>query len=236
MTLTEFLTSIANTIRNRNPYAPEKIKAVDFPVEIENACNEAERIGNDIGIVSGKQEQYDFFWDRFQDNGNKPQYTYSFWGWYDGAYNPKYPIVCQVNWSTVDIFRASYITDTLVDIELKGNNQADRMFYDCFELVTVRKLKLDAKSKLANAFRSCNKLTNITFEGEIGCDIDFHWSTLLTVASIHSTLTTLSKNSTYASGKTVTFSTSSQAVIESDFECAYELANAVSAGWTIGYI
>ena len=63
------------------------------------------------------EEQYDFFWDKFQNYGKKEQYTYSFYGWYDGAYNPKYPIVCQKNWSTVDMFRGSHISDTLVDIE-----------------------------------------------------------------------------------------------------------------------
>lgn len=243
MTLKELFTSIADTIRGRNQYAPEKIRAYDFPGEIENACNESEMLGWNIGmeqgleegIQQGKQEEYNRFWDGFQDYGNKPQYTYAFFGWYDGAYNPKYPIVCQVNWSTGYIFRGAYITDTLVDIELQGNNQASGMFYDCYELVTVRKLKLDETCNIVDSFRNCKKLKNITFEGEIGVTLDFHWSPLLTVVSLRSILTALSKNATYASGKTITFNTASKAVIEADAECSAQLASAVSAGWTVAY-
>ena len=243
MTLKELFTSIADTIRGRNQYAPEKIRAYDFPGEIENACNESEMLGWNIGmeqgleegIQQGKQEEYNRFWDAYQDYGNRPQYTQAFRSWYDGCYRPKYPIICQKNWSTIEIFRYATIVDTRVDIEFKGNNDASRLFYDCTDLVTVRKIKLDETVNVDNSFRSCNSLENITFEGAIGCNVDFHWSPLLTVVSLRSILTALSKNSTYANGKTVTFNTASKVVIEADSECVSQLTSAVSAGWTIAY-
>ena len=241
MTLTELFTSVADAIRGRNPSAPEKIKAKNFAQEIEGACREAEVVGFNVGLYQGRdegrQEQYDAFWDGFQDYGNRPQYTYAFWGWYDGAYNPKYPIVCQKNWSTVDTFRASYITYTLVDIELVDNNNAGVMFYDCYKLVTIKKLKLTPTAKLSTlAFQNCRNLKNITIDGEIGVTLDFRWSTLLTVESLRSILTALSKDSTYATDKVLTLAAASRAAVEADYECLSELASAVTAGWAISYI
>ena len=52
------------------------------------------------GVADGKQAEYDAFWDKFQNYGNRRNYYYAFaWqqvaneGWASDAYNPKYPII-----------------------------------------------------------------------------------------------------------------------------------------------
>ena len=63
----------------------------------------------------------------------------------------------------------------------------------------------------------------------------FNNSSKLSVESLRSILTALSKDSTQASGKTITFNTASKTKIESDSECSTQLASAVAAGWTVAY-
>lgn len=54
--------------------------------------------GRDAGIEegkgTGKQEEYDRFWDAYQQNGNRLDYSYAFagHGWTDETFNPKYDI------------------------------------------------------------------------------------------------------------------------------------------------
>jgi hypothetical protein len=57
--------------------------------------------------------------------------------------------------------------------------------------------------KYSSTFKGCANLKNIVFEGVIGEDINFQWSTKLTEASIRSIITHLSDT---ASGKTLTLS------------------------------
>ena len=53
----------------------------------------------EAGVKKGKDEQYDAFWDNFQQNGNRRDYNYGFYG---GGFNadnfyPKYNIVLEGN-------------------------------------------------------------------------------------------------------------------------------------------
>ena len=47
------------------------------------------------GVADGKQAQYDEFWDKFQNYGNRTYYGYAFAGncWHTDLLKPKYPIV-----------------------------------------------------------------------------------------------------------------------------------------------
>lgn len=42
------------------------------------------------GIEQGKQIEYDEFWDKFQVNGNRTKYQYSFAGFFADVFKPKY--------------------------------------------------------------------------------------------------------------------------------------------------
>lgn len=108
-------------------------------------------------------------------------------------------------------------------------------FWNCTRLKTIEILRSNVDCVFASAFYQCKSLETIPIEGEIGQNFDIHYSPLLTTASLLSILTALSKDSAYASGKTATFNTASQAVIEADSACSEQLALAVSAGWTIAY-
>jgi hypothetical protein len=108
-------------------------------------------------------------------------------------------------------------------------------FKSCKHLETVDGIKVKRELLFTNTFNGCEKLENILFDGEIGNSISFADSPLLTVVSLRSILTALSKNSTYANGKTVTFDTASRSIIEADAICSEQLGLAVSAGWTVAY-
>lgn len=80
------------------------------------------------------------------------------------------------------------------------------------------------------------EVVNLTVEGTIGKS-GFKVSNLtkLTKESLLSILTALSKDSSIASGKSITFSTVHQSVIEADADCLEQYNLAISAGWTIAY-
>lgn len=81
---------------------------------------------------------------------------------------------------------------------------AGDMFKRCTSLHTIGKLNVARESITFDwAFADCTALVNIEFSGSVGQNMDFHWSTLLSKASITSIMNALS---TTATGKTATFS------------------------------
>lgn len=68
---------------------------------------------------------------------------------------------------------------------------------------TIDKIIVPEGLKYSSTFQGCANLKNIVFEGVIGENINFQWSTLLTRASIESILNALSDTAT---GKTLTLS------------------------------
>ena len=48
-----------------------------------------------LGIETGKKQEYDSFWDAFQDDGKRTSYSYAFTGacWNDITFKPKYKFV-----------------------------------------------------------------------------------------------------------------------------------------------
>ena len=156
------------------------------------------------GFDAGKQAEYDAFWDVFQNNGNPTNYYYKFSydAWTDDNFNPKYPVVC-ANATTpgMALFYANpKITDTKVPITILGSS-AQAIFLNATSLPTIRKLTLNEKANLSNAFNDCRALTNLTIDGVIGNFIDLQWSPL-TKPSIESVVNALSSKST---GQTATF-------------------------------
>ena len=183
---------------------------------------EAVRLQSNMDRVyeAGKKSEYDRFWDLFQNNGEPAIYYYKFSydGWTDENYNPKYPIVCkQSNSGGMSLFYANeQITDTKVPIIVQSNS-AQSMFGNARNLVTVRSLTLHENANLTTIFVNCAKLVNLTIEGTIGNDINLQWSPL-SVASMKSIISAL-KNFT-GTGKeysmTVTFSENRWTALEAD--------------------
>ena len=244
MTLKELFQSIADTIRMRNPYAESKIKATDFPSAIDTACSESEILGYNGGLAEGcaqgRQEQYDEFWDTVQNYGKPTYYEYRFFAFPSELYNPKYDFIFDAynSYSSNSTFR------TIKSPDLKKNCDFTALtavgmyytFYYATNLVNARTLKINENIKFVRAFDNCTNLEEVRFDGIIGQNgLGFPHSTKLSVESLRSILTALSKDPTQASGKTVTFNTASRAVIEADSECSTQLASAVAAGWTVAY-
>lgn len=94
---------------------------------------------------------------------------------------------------------------------------------------TIDKLIVNEDLMYSTTFQNCKNLKKIVFEGVIGNDINFQWSTLLSRASIESIITHLSSN---VSGKTLTLSSAAvNAAFPDDWD-SYVTENK-PAGWQI---
>ncbi len=113
------------------------------------------------------------------------------------------------------------------------------VFNACGSLHTIDRLilKTDGSQTFnTSAFAACKNLENLTISGTIGnSNLSFSASTKLTAASLTSILTALSKDSTAASGKSITFATASKAVIEANDAATEQYNSALAAGWTIAF-
>lgn len=191
----------------------------------------------DAVYEKGRRDEYDKFWDVIQSKGNEVYYRYTFYftGWTDEIYNPKYPIKFKALQFT---FAASLITDTKVDIIADSTlSDLSGTFYNNTSLKKIRNIVFDEKTTFGStAFQGCTALETINVGGTIGqSGFNIRWSTKLTKDSLLPILTALSKDSTIASGKSITFATVHQAVIEADSDCLEQLNLAINAGWTVAY-
>lgn len=133
---------------------------------------------------AGRQKERGDFWDVFQNRGKTmPNYSYAFaqTHWNDENYNPKYKI--KPNYTVDFMFYVSNVTDTKVDIDVTGCTNTASVFRKS-KIKTIRKYIVKEATTYSYAFRECEDLENITFEGVIGNNIDFSDSPLLTVSSM----------------------------------------------------
>ena len=122
-----------------------------------------------------------------------------------------------------------------IDLTSTTTNNAGLCAYG-YRLITIDKIIVNENTKYSGLFTNDSSLKNIIFEGKIGqSNLNCRTCTSLTTASLLSILTALSKDQSIASGKSVTFSTVHQSVIEGDADCLEQLNLAVAAGWTIAY-
>ena len=123
-------------------------------------------------------------------------------------------------------------------INTTSANNLNTVFAGGSTIVTIDKIILleSGQQMFSTPSFENENLENITFEGTIGNNIWFSACTKLTTASLLSILTALSKDSTLATGKTITLATAHQAKIEADADCAAQLNAAIAAGWTVAYV
>lgn len=159
---------------------------------------------------AGQKSEYDRFWDAFQSNGTLTEYSFAFGGASvnDGWYNPKYPIIATSN---TNMFRNCAITDTKVDIDVRGSN-GTYVFNNAEELVNVRKLIVDEVTVFTGWFAYCSALVEIRIEGNIGKSFDIHWSKKLSFMSLDSIVGALSKTVT---GQSITLPTTARDTYDS---------------------
>lgn len=180
---------------------------------------------------AGKKAEYDAFWDAYQDYGNRSNYRYAFsyHGWKDDNFFPKYDIDLT---NAASLFQSSNITnlkDKLIQQGVKLDSSSCKLLLQMFQnsyilhipeldisevtnssyafasdsIATIDKLIVSENTIISeNMFVNANGLIEITFEGALAMTIDLHWSPL-SKASILSTITALSDST---SGLTASFS------------------------------
>ena len=129
-------------------------------------------LGKKIGQVFeiGRKAEYDAFWDAFQNNGNRTNYTYAFINnWTAEIFKPKYPIIA--------VGDASYMFD-----KCKIGNQETPDF-DFVENGVI--LDTSGATSLTYMFRECKGIKRV---GTIDCtsipkDINrtFSWCDVVTI-------------------------------------------------------
>ena len=183
------LADVADKVRTYTG-ATNQIKGKDLDIGVDNVYE------------AGKQAEYDALWDAIQRKGARPHYAYAFSynGWDDKIFNPKYPItplntsgilwMCQWN---------QLITDMKVPIAAYGSAQG--AFYECKNLKRIPKIIFDGTTNLSNTFYNCIGLEEMYCEGVIEINgFDVHWSTLLSHDSLMSIINVLQDKTSDTSG------------------------------------
>lgn len=207
-------------------YLPEEIPDLTRQVMLAQYSRGLDE-GYSDGHFAGQISEYDRFWDAYQQNGGRTDYTNAFrnYLWTDVTYNPKHSIKAE---RLASCFQTcNQIKSTKVPIQYISNRQESSVFNGCTNLVTIPSITVREANTFSSWFQGCSALENITFGGTIGQNIDTHWSEKLTKASIESIMVALSTTTT---DKSVSFS---KAAVNKAFETS-EGANdgSTSAEWT----
>ena len=253
--LTDFLTSLAAKFRAKLGTSGT-INPQDFESKV------------DAVFEAGKKSEYDAFWDAYQSNGTRTDYYNAFAGkgWTQTNLKPKYvarpseargmfasnqTITDLTLTGKFDFSEVTAITDCMAwssvtkvpSINLSNARSSPNAIAKARSLVTVENLIFPTSpftGNISDFFYLCYALENITITGTIqNTGFDLHWSTKLTIESLTSILTALSKDSSVASGKTITLSLSAKEKLDSNLENTAEAQTqynlALSAGWTIAF-
>ena len=117
--LSDFLKSLANKFRSHLG-TTAKINPQDFEKKVDEVFDAGSSLGYNEGWLSGvndgKQEEHDTFWDTFQKNGSRRNYSYAFFdGWTNANFAPKYDIIAELGYS-IYMFGQSNISGSLKTI------------------------------------------------------------------------------------------------------------------------
>ena len=197
---------------------------------------EGEGKGYSLGYVNGNEQgrtdEWHEFWDNLQQNGERSQYAYAFsyTGWNDKIFNPKYHITPTNGNGMQNMFIWNQqITNTKVPITAFGS--AQNAFYACNRLVTIPKLIFNGTTNVNGMFYNCTKLTNLTCEGELAINgLDLSACTRLTPESLMSVINCLAPTSTTL---TANFGTPNLDKLKETDEGLAAIAAATEKGWTL---
>lgn len=115
------------------------------------------------------------------------------------------------------MFQGNELLKYVHDMNLPAMDYYNFAFAYCFELETIEMIRSNQASDFSNAFEECYKLKNITFDGVIGKDINFHHSPLLTIESMKNIVSHLADYSVENTHiYTVTFTDACWEALEAD--------------------
>ena len=150
------------------------------------------------GTDTGGKSYYDILWDNLQSNGKRMHYVnaFSYTGWNDKNYNPKYPITPKHQEGIGSMFVWNVdIVDTKVPITAHGKCQ--QAFYQCANLKRIPKLIFDGATTINNMFYNCSNLEELYCEGTLDITgLNLKDSPKLNKASIESVISILSTTTT----------------------------------------
>lgn len=160
--LGDFLKSLADKFRSKLS-TTDLINPQDFEGKVDEVYSQ------------GKKEEYDIFWDAFQRNGKRRNYTYAFFdGWTNANFAPKYDIIAELGYSTY-VFSQSNISGSLKTIlnnqgvtlsfiqPSGGGKGANSFFYlSAFSELPVIDLSMaSGNTALKDTFGNCQRLETI---------------------------------------------------------------------------
>ena len=174
--------------------------------------------GKSEGFDAGKQSEYDAFWDSFQQNGNRVDYSFAFAGdcWNDDNLKPKYPIVpryveqmfycCDnihklpenIDCSNVDLNRGAHAMfftcnqlQKIYDIKLPALKSYEKVFGSLPCVTEIEVIRTEPQTVWGKALSEVTNLKNLTIDGKIGTNINVSRCTQLTHDSLMSIINAL---------------------------------------------
>lgn len=205
----------------------EVASVVEIPYKLDDAFITLES----NGYESGKKSQYDAFWDAYQENGNRTEYSMLFAGpgWTPQTFKPKYLIrpgsagnhymmfartgievldetvldTSQATAFAMSFYNSNKLRSVTIDI------RSLKAFADVFNfggaLETVALKNVPETCNFTGGFSGCNKLTNFTVTGTIGgTAFNLSSCSMLTDASVQCIIDHL-KDRTGTTAATLTF-------------------------------
>lgn len=148
-------------------------------------------------IEQGRQEEWSDFWDEFQQNGNREDYSYAFYGssWTVKNFKPKYDIICssaarlflyskiegslkeilEKQGVILDVSKTTNFTNVfqnslfteLPDLFLSNFAVYGNTFDSMLNLETVKIISVSGFNSTENTFRNCVSLKNLELVGPI---------------------------------------------------------------------
>lgn len=115
-------------------------------------------------LAAGRQAEYDWFWDAFQQNGNKNDYTYGFCRWDRTTFLPKYDIRGRFNttfhsfnrddpnWETFDMAQHLEDLGVVLDMSASGNMMSLFMWAWIGRIGVIDCTGIEPGNGLQNAF------------------------------------------------------------------------------------
>lgn len=122
--------------------------------------------GENAGISKGKREQNKYFWDIFQEKGNRNNYTNAFQYWVDEIFTPQHNIVCSSAY-TPSVLRMSRLTDVKTMLNncgvsiIFGGASMSNFAYGANTITHLPTLGNEKITGMSGAFSECTSLCSI---------------------------------------------------------------------------
>lgn len=262
MTIAEKLTTVAENQQRvydaGHGYGYEEGHHAGYELGNVNGWMDGRAEGYAEGIEQGKQAERDYFWDSYQQYGNRTNYICAFsgHGWTQDNCKPKYDmqptnaymmfrdnkfITNFPNWLaergiTIDfskstVMQYTFSSSTITEVgtvDCSSATSVYSLFDSCYSLKTIGKLIIADGAAIDYFLGSCSALENITIEGVLSKTFSIGSCSKLTHDSLMSIINALKDYS----GSGTTYKLTLHATAKARLSTA-EIAVATQKGWTI---